>query len=331
MARAKLSLELELARAISRISTNTSEPFKFLVALSGGQDSVALLHAFKCIKLKKQPTIFAAHFDHKLRKDSNLDLKFTRSLCKDLDIKFLSERAKSSPGKESTEAWARRERYAFLERARCKLKCDWIVTAHHANDQAETILMRLCEGRALRAISELDLRRHLFRPLLSLPKKSIERYLRDRKLTFIEDQTNLDIKFTRNLFRIKVLPELEEVIGRPVIESIARQAKQLEDDAACFEWLVNTHMQDISQLKFGSLAWTKILTDKLNTLPPALAWRLIEQFLLAKVGFKIGQEAALRVANFFAKSADYRAVKECQIVGNWKIQLKSKQAELLQG
>jgi tRNA(Ile)-lysidine synthase len=182
---------------------------KFLIAVSGGADSVALL------RLIKEPSfgIEVAHFDHALRETSSEDANFVKELCQTLNIPFHSERVDvGSIAKEkkwNLEDAARRLRYSFLTRLAKQVKADVILTAHTQDDQAETVLMQLLRGAAhLTGIREVQ--GSVIRPLLGVSKQELLEYLASIAQDFRTDESNFDTSRTRAWLRQDILPRLEQ-------------------------------------------------------------------------------------------------------------------------
>lgn len=184
---------------------------KMVLALSGGPDSVYLLH-----KLKNHKVI-AAHFNHKLRgSDSDLDQKFCKNLCKKLKIEFETEdfdiKAYAKSKKMNLEEAAREKRYEFLHKIKEKHKAKYIITAHHADDNLETFLMNFLRGAGLNGLKSMQaINGDIFRPLLNTSKEEILKYLSRYKLKYRIDKTNNDTKLTRNKLRLEVIPKLKEI------------------------------------------------------------------------------------------------------------------------
>ncbi|MFC1600280.1 tRNA lysidine(34) synthetase TilS [Patescibacteria group bacterium] len=186
---------------------------KVVLALSGGPDSVYLLH-----KLRNQRCeIIAAHFNHKLRgRDSDLDQEFCKKLCKKLKIDFETEEfevkkyAKSK--KMNLEEASRDKRYEFLRKIKEKHNAKYIVTAHHADDNLETFLMNFLRGAGLNGLKSMQtLNNDLLRPILTISKQEILKYLKRYKFKYRIDKTNIDPKLTRNKLRLEVIPTLKEI------------------------------------------------------------------------------------------------------------------------
>ena len=185
---------------------------RVLVALSGGADSVALLRLF----MEAGVEVSAAHFEHGIRGEASVaDMEFCRELCARLRVPFLCERADVPaarlPG-EGLEAAARRLRYAFLRRAKEAAGASCIATAHHAGDQAETVLMHLLRGAGPTGAAGMREREgDLWRPLLRVKKQDLVSYLRERGQSWREDATNAIADTPRNALRLDILPRLEAI------------------------------------------------------------------------------------------------------------------------
>lgn len=189
---------------------------RIMVALSGGRDSTALadllLLAEKKLQLKALEFV---HIDHALRPRSAEEADRVAQWLEQRGKRLWRTRLDGSEANttgEGIEGWARRERYCALEEWRVKLASDWIVTAHHRDDQAETVLLRLARGCALSGlvgIKRVDFQRHLLRPLLDCSAVEIERWCQQRGLCWIEDESNAELRFRRNEIRHRLLPQLE--------------------------------------------------------------------------------------------------------------------------
>lgn len=190
---------------------NLSKESKYVLAVSGGVDSMVLLDMFsKEFGIDK---LVVAHLDHGLRDTSVRDHDLVRRVCGDLGVKFVSERFEVGQLPGNVEANARQVRYNFLEKVRKDHGCDWIVTAHHGDDQVETIMTGFLKGTFLKGFSGMQSRcldRKLLRPFLNFRKKDLYDYARENGISFFEDETNNDTGYDRNFLRSQVVPVLEE-------------------------------------------------------------------------------------------------------------------------
>ncbi len=184
---------------------------RVLVAVSGGADSVALLHLLAALGQR----IAVGHVHHGLRPGAERDLVFVADLSHRLGVPCRTRRvdARARDGR-SPEARARSMRYAALEELRRELDCAYTATAHTLDDQAETVLLRAVRGTGLAGLSGIapgSEAGRLLRPLLAIPRAELRAYLEARSLVWREDPTNRDLSIPRNRMRASVLPVLEQI------------------------------------------------------------------------------------------------------------------------
>ncbi|MDX2129287.1 MAG: tRNA lysidine(34) synthetase TilS [Chloroherpetonaceae bacterium] len=216
---------------------------KILVALSGGSDSVALLVLLRRLSRIHKVHISAAHCNFQLRgKDSDLDAAFCRKLCKKLDIPFFERafhtKVYAKTHKLSVETAAREIRYNYFEELMKTHGFEALLTAHHLDDHAETVLFNLLRGSSLsglmgiRAVREDLLDGVVIRPLLPFSKKELNDYLKSVKQRFREDISNHSLEPDRNFVRLKLIPLLEKRFEgkfKPSLTRLASQAEEIRD------------------------------------------------------------------------------------------------------
>jgi tRNA(Ile)-lysidine synthase len=198
-------------------------PETLLIGVSGGIDSVALLHA--SLATGRKPVVL--HFDHGWRAESSADAEWARELARKAGVKFVGGKAPKSI--EPREAEARAARYAFFSRTARRLAIPHLVLAHHADDQVETYLLQLLRGsgaagRGMQSLTKRD-GLILHRPWLGVWRKDIRAYARRHRLAWREDATNRDLRHRRNLIREQVLPYLKRRISPQVPENLWRSAE----------------------------------------------------------------------------------------------------------
>ena len=215
---------------------------KICVAVSGGVDSVALLH---CLEKRAEYCGFhlcAVHCEHGIRGEESLeDMRFVQELCaqKGIELFLFSEDCPARAERErvSLETAAREFRYECFSALIEQGKADFIATAHHRNDEAETVLFRIARGASLTGARGMQPQcGWLIRPFLTWTRAEIENYAWEHELAFCVDSTNADTEFTRNRLRLEVLPRLEETVPG-AIENIARfAARAAADDELLYEY-----------------------------------------------------------------------------------------------
>lgn len=188
-----------------------------LCAVSGGRDSVALLHLLRSLAVEGGFALEAAHFNHHLRPTADRDEQFVRELCREWGIPLtcgggdVAALARETGG--GVEDAARRLRYRFLEETAERTGADRIATAHHRQDNAETLLLHLLRGAGLQGLTGMaPVRGRVVRPLLETDRREIDAYVKENRLPFVEDETNQDRAYTRNRLRLEILPLLEDMV-----------------------------------------------------------------------------------------------------------------------
>ena len=252
---------LNKLRAFSREQKLIEPGDRIVCAVSGGADSMALLWAMYLLKEEWKLDLSAAHFNHHLRgEESDRDEAFVRSFCEGYGIPLHTGSAEVKPGKKGLEAAARDARYAFLRSLPGK-----IVTAHTADDNAETILMHLVRGTGLKGLGGISPRNgSVVRPMLTVTREDVLAFLDEYCVDFIEDSSNSGDAFLRNRLRHHVMPLLREENPR-LSENLSAMALRLRlDEQALTDQAALEGAPDIHQLRAMS---------------PAVRSRALEQFL----------------------------------------------------
>lgn len=194
------------------------KPGKYVLAVSGGVDSVALLDL-----LTKQQglTLVVAHFDHGIRSDSKADELFVAQLATQYGLDYYSERREL--GADASEAQARKARYDFLRRVQQQVDAQAIITAHHQDDVLETALLNMLRGTGRKGLTSLQSSDDVVRPLLKVNKDDIKSYASKQKLSWREDTTNYDERYTRNYIRHRLLVRFDARARQQLLEIIEHQ------------------------------------------------------------------------------------------------------------
>ena len=265
---------------------------RHLIGVSGGRDSVTLLHHLLHVGYKK---LIICHLNHELRgRSSNADARFVEKLAAkygvDLEIGSTDVRARANEKKMSIETAAREARYKFFARIAKRRRCHTIFLAHHADDLVETFLINLFRGAGLTglaAMREFSIRRidnvdlAILRPLLGIWRDEIDRYVGKYRLKFREDASNRNLAPLRNRLRRRIIPYLEKTLRRKIRSSIWRAATIAAEEEACIEGMVARSAGTNQHLA----------VKRLRGLTPALQRRAIMTWLreqnVADIGFEV--------------------------------------------
>jgi tRNA(Ile)-lysidine synthase len=257
------------------------------VGLSGGRDSVALLHALVLLRRQASPLalsfeLSALHVHHGLSARADGWAEFCQSVCNTLDVPLRVVRVTvSGIADEGLEAAARRARYDAF--ATCN--ADWLALAHHRDDQAETLLLNLLRGAGAHGLAAMPEERslnagstRLIRPLLGVSRQDIEHWLAAHDLAWVDDDSNADTHLRRNFLRAEVLPLLATAFPQPAA-ALARASAHLSEQAMLVDTLAELDAQGI--VEAGS-----ILLPAFNALPPARRSNLL-RYQLRRVGLRM--------------------------------------------
>lgn len=215
---------------------------RLLLGVSGGADSVALLRAFHALAGANDLTLAVAHLDHALREESADDAGWVCDLAEGLGLACLVERTNLDHFSGTSEERARDARYEFFRFAARQESCRFVLTAHTADDQVETVLHQMLRGSGLRGLSGIPAERSigqgvkLIRPLLNVTRNEILEYLNSLSQNFRVDPTNALRDFTRNRIRHEILPLLRSEINPRVDDALLRLARQAQESQLVIEF-----------------------------------------------------------------------------------------------
>ena len=255
---------------------------RYLIGVSGGRDSVALLDSLIDLGYKN---LIVCHLNHQLRgRASDADAKFVEKLAAKYDVDLAlgssNVRALATRKKMSIETAAREARYKFFAQVAKRRRCRTIFLAHHADDLVETFLINLFRGAGntglagMRAVStrrlnDVDLT--IVRPLLGVWRNEIEKYIKKNRLTFREDASNKSLAPLRNRIRHRVIPQIEKQFGRKVRESVRRAAIISAAEEDFFELLLPSKLMKVPELA----------VSQMRALPLAIQRRTLHEWLRA--------------------------------------------------
>lgn len=251
-----------------------------LCAVSGGADSVCMLHLLTGLSEEMGFSVHCAHFNHKLRgAEADRDEAFVRAWCAGrgipLSVGSADVAALAAQRGRGIEETARAARYEFLERTALETGAVRIATAHTADDNAETVLLHLVRGSGLQGLGGIPPRRgSVVRPLLEVTRRQVEDYCALHGLAYVEDSTNADQTYTRNYLRHRVIPLLEQINPRAVEHMAAAAGKARADH----EYL-NDLAEEIVSRAYMTAAGLEIEVRELTGQPEPVALRTVRRLM----------------------------------------------------
>ncbi|MDQ7006362.1 MAG: tRNA lysidine(34) synthetase TilS [Acidobacteriota bacterium] len=256
---------------------------RILVAVSGGADSLALLHLLAALAPGRGWTLAAATLDHGLRGEASAaDRCFVEEVCRRLDVPCRGRRLQTRPRRgESLELCARRVRHDFLRRTAATEKAEVIALGHQLEDQVETVLYRLARGTSLAGAGAMTRwAPPLWRPLLRVSRNTLREWLREQGAGWREDASNAELDAARNRIRHLVLPALTRALGGQALAGIARSASLAREEGEALHALAARLAPSPLPAPPGCLALDR---RRLADLPPALR-RLVLRDHLQRLG-----------------------------------------------
>jgi tRNA(Ile)-lysidine synthetase-like protein len=264
---------------LARILPNYQK-HKYVLAISGGLDSMVLVDLMLDLCSKEQ--LVVAHFNHRTRhEESDGDSFFVRQFAHSRKLVFEAEERK---GQKLSEAALRLERYQFLERIKEKHQCNYVVLAHHLQDQIETFLMRILRGTGLDGLAVMAPKNgYWIRPLLIFSKETLEQEAQKKQIQYRVDSSNTDSKYFRNEIRLNLIPQLEKLS-----EKYGGKEKWLQRLAPLFEEIrgAKKELNRKTSKKLFAVSvqtpfWVRISREKMDLFSGAEKKRALRQILAA--------------------------------------------------
>jgi tRNA(Ile)-lysidine synthase len=243
-----------------------------VAAVSGGADSVCLLDLLRLARPQLKLRLAAFHLNHGLRDSAARDEQFVRKLCRDWRLDLVVARSDvagyARRHRLCTEEAGRELRYRHLERVARKLKCGVIALGHTANDNLETMLLNLARGAGPRGLAGIPVRRisdshhkgtkaqrartriTFVRPLIEIERGQLEQHLRARGIEWVEDESNVDVRYRRNLLRQEVAPVLVR-LNPNAVANARRAAQMLAEEGAFLDGMAEAAAQDVAEFGDG--------------------------------------------------------------------------------
>ena len=250
-----------------------------VVAVSGGADSMALLHLLLEIREIYNLHLVVAHVNHKKRTNSDLDEELVVKIAKQYNVPYEVYHLPKQEGNENFHEYARRKRYCFFKSVANKYNASYLATAHHADDHLETQVFRLIYQSTLQGLIGIEpISQHeelkVIRPLIELTKEQVYQYCHDQNVLYREDESNQSDGYTRNRIRKYVVPALKQE-SHSVYQHSRSISEQLSEDEKYFSSQVDSLMLNVIQKEGGC----EVSRDFIRKLPNSLSKRLIKRIL----------------------------------------------------
>lgn len=283
-------------------SYNLNNPeLTYLVAFSGGFDSMCLLDSLRKITSNK---IVALHLNHGWRgEESDLEEVNCREFCSSIGVDFYSERLPDTVAQ--TETAAREARYDFFKCCAKKYNSNIVFTAHNKNDNVETLIYRICKGTGISGLQGIASHRDIYyRPLLEVSRDAIEDYCKIQNLTPNSDSSNSNTKYKRNFIRAKVLPILSEV-NPNIVDTINSLSTVAKEETAIVEEYLHSILDKISD-------GNKIKTQEFLNLSDSIQKRLVYNIFIEN-NLDYTREKILQIYDFIKENSISKSGKTCSL------------------
>ncbi|MCP4745210.1 MAG: tRNA lysidine(34) synthetase TilS [Desulfobacteraceae bacterium] len=252
---------------------------KILVAVSGGPDSMALLHILLALTRKSDLKVAVAHFNHGIRLEkADKEAVFVEKQARQYNLNFYQEKVSLDYGSGSLEEKARNLRYAFLNRVADSQGFTKIAVGHQADDNAEAFLLNLLRGSGNRGLAAIaPVRGKIIRPLIRIRGKTLLNFLNEQNIPYVIDESNEDPRFGRNRIRHKLLPFLTEMFNPNIVETLNRTARIYREEETWFEAYLRPIMAELDAT--AEPRRLQISINKLSVHHKAIQRRLIREIL----------------------------------------------------
>lgn len=290
----------------------------YLVAFSGGYDSMCLLHALNKITTRK---IVAIHLNHNWRgSESDNEEQNCKRFCNSIGVEFYSEILDADI--PHTETAAREARYLFFENCARKFNSKIILTAHNKNDNAETLIYRISKGTGVSGLQGIAEQRGIYyRPVLDVCRHDIENYCIENGLSPNNDSSNSDIKYKRNFIRTKIIPELAKRINCNIVDTLNSLSYVAKEETEILEEYLSLIVGQISENG-------KFITEKFLAQKPAVQKRLIYNIFISN-NLEYDREKILNIWEFIKENSSSKSGKTCSLTTNLWIFVSDKYIEVI--
>jgi tRNA(Ile)-lysidine synthase len=293
-----------------------------LVGVSGGPDSICLLHVLFVLKEELDIKLYAAHINHMLRGEfADEDQEYVSRFCSHLNIDLFTKKynIKDIAAKKriSLEEAGREVRYSFFELCSLKINANRIAVGHNKNDQAETILMNIIRGTGIEGLKGMDYcRNKVIRPLLDTNREEIEKYCEEHKLNPRIDSTNYESIYTRNMVRLKLVPYIDHLFNTKVVDTIYRMSLLIRDEYDFMDYYTETQYEkSIANINKNSVC---LFTREISENHIAIAKRIIRRAITDVKG-SLKDIESIHIQDVYSLCTEGRAGAEIHLPGGMRV------------
>ncbi len=251
---------------------------KIVIGVSGGPDSICLLHLLYSLQEKLKFEIVVAHINHQIREVADSETEYVKDFCEKIGIECFVKKENilelAKKQKKGTEEVGRQVRYDFFEEVAQKTEANKIATAHNANDRAETVILNILRGSGISGLKGIEAMRDnkYIRPLILTNREKIEKYCEENNLNPRIDESNLESIYSRNKVRNIVIPYIKKEFNQNIIQTINRLSDVATDENEYLQKLTKEKYNEISSIENGTIV---LNLKKFNQLELVIKRRLI--------------------------------------------------------
>lgn len=224
---------------------------KIVIGVSGGPDSICLLHILNSIKEKYNLQLYVAHINHMIRENAKIDEEYVIQFCKEINVPVyvahIDVLSIAKQQKISTEEAGRNERYKFFDEILEKTASNKIAIAHNSNDKAETVIMNMLRGSGVSGLKGIEPKRDnkYIRPLIEMSRAEIENYCKENNLKTRHDESNDENIYSRNKIRNIVIPYIKREFNENIVNTINRLSEVATEESEYINKIVETEYNNI--------------------------------------------------------------------------------------
>lgn len=251
---------------------------KIVVGVSGGPDSICLLHVLHNLREEFKIEIYVAHVNHMIREVADKETEYVQKFCENLGIKCFVKKENiikiAKEQKKGTEEIGRKIRYEFFNEILQKTNSNKIATAHNSNDRAETVILNILRGSGLSGLKGIEAKREekYIRPLINISREEIEKYCKENNLNPRYDESNNENIYSRNKVRNQIIPYIKKEFNQNIINTVNRLSQVASEENEYMQMITKQEYNNISKIENDTII---LDLKKFNNLELVIKRRII--------------------------------------------------------